>query len=56
LELFGALEVFREGAENRTRGACAPLLNFGFRVEFTFELSPASSGLLGPGFHTKSQL
>jgi hypothetical protein len=31
LELFGALEVFREGAENRTRGACAPFLNFGFR-------------------------
>ena len=34
-ELFGAIEVFREGAENRTRGACAPHLNFGFRVKPT---------------------
>ena len=32
LELFGAPGVFREGAENRTRGACAPHLNFGVRV------------------------
>ena len=30
LELFGAFDVFREGAENRTRGACAPQLNFEF--------------------------
>jgi hypothetical protein len=29
-EFFRAPDVFREGAENRTRGACAPHLNFGF--------------------------
>jgi hypothetical protein len=26
--LFGAIEVFREGAENGTRGACAPHFRF----------------------------
>src|SRR6185436_7123458 len=35
LELFGALGVFREGAENQTRGACDPHLNFGVRVKST---------------------
>ena len=28
--LLGAPDVFREGAENRTRGACTPRFNFGF--------------------------
>ena len=32
-EFSGPPEVFRESAENGTRGACAPCLNFGFRVE-----------------------
>jgi len=27
------LKVFREGAKNGTRGACAPHLNFDFRVQ-----------------------
>jgi hypothetical protein len=27
-ELFAALDVFREGAENGTRGACAPQFEF----------------------------
>ena len=35
LELLGAPAVFREGAENGTRGACAPHSNFGIRVEST---------------------
>jgi len=35
LELSGAIEVFREGAENGTRGACAPHLDFGFRDELS---------------------
>jgi hypothetical protein len=34
-ELFGALGVFRGDAENRTRGACAPISTSEFRVEFS---------------------
>src|SRR5260221_4854355 len=32
VDLFYALDVFREGAENGTRGARSPHLNFGFRA------------------------
>ena len=38
-ELFGAADVFREGAKNCTRGACAPHLKSGFRVETTGKLT-----------------
>jgi hypothetical protein len=35
LGLLSAFDVFREGAENRTRGACAPHFNSGFWDEAT---------------------
>jgi hypothetical protein len=31
-ELFGALDVLREGAENGTRGACAPQFKFSVKT------------------------
>jgi len=40
--LFRTLDVFREGAENGTRGARAPHLNFGFRVEHTGSGTPST--------------
>ncbi len=42
---FYALEVFREGAENGTRGVCAPHLNFDFRVKSRIKITDAENRL-----------
>jgi hypothetical protein len=46
-ELFGALDVFREGAEHGARGRARSPFNFGFRVENLRFLADAGRPLRG---------
>src|SRR5437867_1220841 len=54
LELFHAVAVFREGAENCARGACAHHLNSGSRAKLIISLLWLSS-VLAPAAITPEQ-